>query len=150
ILERLGQEIERLLKAVPGASSVIAERLTGGRYIDVRIDRIAAARYGLSIEAVQSVVATAIGGENIAEKIEGLARFPINVRFPRELRDSVEELRALPIVTEVGATVPLGAVAQLTITDGPPMIKSENARPSLWVYLDVRGRDLVGFVHEAQ
>ncbi len=150
ILEKLGQEIERLVKQVPGTSSAIAERLTGGRYIDVSIDRIAAARYGLSIDDVQSLVATAIGGENIGEKIEGLARFPINVRFPRELRDSLEELRALPIVTEDGATVPLGAVAQVNITDGPPMIKSENARPSLWVYVDVRDRDLVGFVHEIQ
>ena len=149
-LERIGQDVERLVKQVPGASSVIAERITGGRYIDVTIDRVAAARYGLSISDVQSVVATAIGGENIGEKIEGLARFPINVRFPRELRDSVADLRALPIVTETGATVPLGAVAQLKITDGPPMIKSENARPSLWVYVDVRDRDLVGFVHDAQ
>ncbi len=149
-LERIGQDVERLVKQVPGTSSAIAERLTGGRYIDVTIDRISAARYGLSISDVQSVVATAIGGENIGEKVEGLARFPINLRFPRELRDSVADLRALPIVTEAGATVPLGSVAQLKVTDGPPMIKSENARPSLWVYVDVRDRDLVGFVHDAQ
>ncbi len=149
-LEKVGQEIERVVKKVPGSSSVIAERLTGGRYIDVKIDRIAAARYGLNMADVQKLVSVAIGGETIDEKVEGLARFPINVRFPRELRDSVEDLRALPIVTERGATVPLGSLAEVKITDGPPMIKSENARPSLWVYVDVRDRDLVGFVRDAQ
>ncbi len=149
-LEKLGQEVERVVKTVPGASSVLAERVTGGRYIDLTIDRVAAARYGLNVMDVQDVVATAIGGENIGEKLEDLARFPINVRFPRELRDSVEKLRSLPLVTESGATVPLGAIAEIKTVDGPPMIKSENARPSLWVYVDVRDRDLVGFVREAQ
>ena len=149
-LEKLGLEVERLMKKVPGASSVISERVTGGRYVDVQIDRLAAARYGLNISDVQSLVSTAIGGENISEKIEGLARFPINVRFPRELRDSVEKLKALTIITEQGATVPLGAVAKVTITDGPPMIKSENARPNVWVYIDIRDRDLGGFVHDAK
>jgi Cu(I)/Ag(I) efflux system membrane protein CusA/SilA len=149
-LEKLGQEVERIMKQVPGSSSVIAERVTGGRYIDVRIDRRAAARYGLNIADVQVIVASAIGGDNIAEKIEGLARFPINVRFPRELRDSVERLRALPIVTERGATVPLGAVAAVEITDGPPMIKSENARPNVWVYVDIHDRDLGSFVRDAK
>ena len=96
------------MKKVPGASSVIAERVTGGRYIDVKIDRLKIARYGLNIDDVQMLVSTAIGGDNIGEKIDGLARFPINVRFPRELRDSVEKLKALPIITEKGATVPLG------------------------------------------
>ena len=149
-LEKLGIEVERLMKKVPGASSVISERVTGGRYIDVQIDRLEAARYGLNISDVQSLVSTAIGGENIGEKVEGLARFPINVRFPRELRDSVEKLKALPIITEQGATVPLGAVAKVTITDGPPMIKSENARPNVWVYIDIRDRDLGSFVHDAK
>lgn len=150
VLEKIGQEVERVVKTVPGASSVIAERVTGGRYIDVIIDRVSAARYGLNVMDVQDLVSTAIGGENIGEKLEGLARFPINMRFPRELRDSVEKLRALPLVTEAGATVPLGAIAEIKTVDGPPMIKSENARPSLWVYVDVRDRDLVGFVKEAQ
>ncbi len=149
-LEKLGVEVERIMKKVPGASSVIAERVTGGRYIDVRIDRLQAARYGLNIADVQALVATAIGGDNIAEKVEGLARFPINVRFPRELRDSVEKLKALPIITEQGATVPLGAVAAVAITDGPPMIKSENARPNVWVYVDIHERDLGSFVHDAK
>ncbi len=149
-LERLGGEVERLMKQVPGASSVIAERVTGGRYIDVKIDRLKIARYGLNIEDVQSLISTAIGGDNIGEKIEGLARFPINVRFPRELRDSVEKLKTLPIITEQGATVPLGEVATVQVTDGPPMIKSENARPNVWVYVDIHDRDLGGFVKDAK
>ena len=149
-LEKLGEEVERLMKKVPGASSVIAERVTGGRYIDVKIDRLKIARYGLNINDVQMLVSTAIGGDNIGEKIDGLARFPINVRFPRELRDSVEKLKALPIITEQGATVPLGEVAEVKVTDGPPMIKSENARPNVWVYVDIQDRDLGGFVKDAK
>lgn len=149
-LEKIGQEVERLMKKVPGASSVIAERVTGGRYIDIKIDRLKIARYGLNIEDVQSLISTAIGGDNIGEKIEGLARFPINVRFPRELRDSVEKLKSLPIITEQGATVPLGEVAEVKVTDGPPMIKSENARPNVWVYVDIHDRDLGGFVNDAK
>ncbi|MEK6664486.1 MAG: efflux RND transporter permease subunit [Pseudomonadota bacterium] len=149
-LEKLGQAVERSVKQVPGATSVIAERVTGGRYIDLKIDRLQAARYGLNILEVQDLVSTAIGGENVGEKLDGLARFPINVRFPRELRDSVEKLKALPLVTTSGATVPLGSIAAIAIVDGPPMIKSENARPSLWVYVDIRDRDLGGFVKEAK
>lgn len=149
-LEKLGEEVERLMKKVPGASSVIAERVTGGRYIDVKIDRLKIARYGLNIDDVQMLVSTAIGGDNIGEKIEGLARFPINVRFPRELRDSVEKLKSLPIITEQGATVPLGEVAEVKVTDGPPMIKSENARPNVWVYVDIQDRDLGSFVKDAK
>ena len=149
-LEKLGEEVERLMKKVPGASSVIAERVTGGRYIDIKIDRLKIARYGLNIDDVQMMVSTAIGGDNIGEKIEGLARFPINVRFPRELRDSVEKLKSLPIITQQGATVPLGEVAEVKVTDGPPMIKSENARPNVWVYVDIQDRDLGGFVKDAK
>ena len=149
-LEKLGEEVERLMKKVPGASSVIAERVTGGRYIDVKIDRLKIARYGLNIDDVQMLVSTAVGGDNIGEKIDGLARFPINVRFPRELRDSVESLKSLPIITEQGATVPLGEVAEVKVTDGPPMIKSENARPNVWVYVDIHDRDLGSFVKDAK
>ena len=144
-LEKLGEEVERIMKTVPGVGSVIAERVTGGRYIDVKIDRLKIARYGLNIDDVQMLVSTAIGGDNVGEKIDGLARFPINVRFPRELRDSVEKLKSLPIITEKGATVPLGEVAEVKVTDGPPMIKSENARPNVWVYVDIQDRDLGGF-----
>jgi Cu(I)/Ag(I) efflux system membrane protein CusA/SilA len=149
-LEKLGRRIEEVVKAVPGASSVIADRVTGGRYVDVKIDRLAAARYGLSIEEIQQVIAFGIGGENVGQIIDGRARFPINVRFPRELRDSPRDLAALPIVTPAGATVSLGSVADVAIVDGPPMIKSENARLSLWVYVDVRDRDIGGFVSDAR
>ncbi len=149
-IERVTQDIERAVKDVPGVTSALAERLTGGRYIDVKIDRLAAARYGMNIADVQAIVATAIGGENIGETIEGLQRFPINVRYPRELRDSLEKLRSLPVVTERGAQITLGALAALAFVDGPPMLKSENARLSGWVYVDMRGRDLQSVVDDAQ
>ncbi|MCE4054721.1 efflux RND transporter permease subunit [Pseudomonas sp. Au-Pse12] len=140
------QAVERVAKEVPGVSSALAERLTGGRYIDVDIDRKTAARYGLNIADVQSIVAGAIGGENIGETIEGLARFPINVRYPREWRDSLGALERLPIYTPLGSQITLGTVAKVKVNDGPPMLKSENARPSGWVYIDVRGRDIASVV----
>jgi Cu(I)/Ag(I) efflux system membrane protein CusA/SilA len=149
-IERVAGEIERVVKDVPGVSSALAERLTGGRYIDVKIDRAAAARLGMNVSDVQEIVAAAIGGENIGETIEGLQRFPINVRYPRELRDSLDKLRRLPVVTERGAQIPLGAVAAIAITDGPPMLRSENARLSGWVYVDIRGRDLATVVADAK
>ena len=149
-IDRVAAEIERLVKDVPGVTSGLAERVTGGRYIDVRIDRAAAARYGLNIADVQSVVSAAVGGENIGETIEGRRRFPINVRYPRELRDSLGKLRALPIVTEAGAQIPLSAVAAISISDGPPLLRSENARLTGWIYVDIRGRDLVAVVRDAQ
>ena len=149
-IDRVAQVIERAVKGVPGVTSALAERLEGGRYIDIVVDRAAAARYGVSIVEVQEMIGAAVGGENIGETIEGLARFPISVRYPRELRDSVEALRMLPLVTERGAQLPLSAVASVRIVDGPPMLKSENARLSGWVYVDVRGRDLVSVVHDAK
>ena len=149
-IERVTGEIERLVKDVPGVTSALAERVSGGRYIDVRIDRVAAARYGLSVTDVQSVVAAAIGGENVGETIEGRRRFPINVRYPRELRDSVQKLRELPVVTEAGAQLPLSTIAAIAISDGPPSLKSENARLAGWIYVDIRGRDLAGVVRDAQ
>ena len=150
VIENLGVEIEAVVRQVPGTVSAFSERVSGGRYIDVRPDRIAAARYGLSIEDIQRVVTLAIGGENIGETVEGLQRFPINVRYPRELRDSITDLRNLPIVTDLGATITLGGVASIEIVDGPPMIKSENARPNGWIYVDIRGRDLGSYVAAAQ
>ena len=145
-IDEVTQAIEQVAKAVPGVSSALAERLTGGRYIDVDIDRTAAARYGLNIADVQAIVAGAIGGENIGETIEGLARFPISVRYPREWRDSLSKLEQLPIYTPAGSQITLGTVARIKVSDGPPMLKSENARPSGWVYVDVRGRDLASVV----
>jgi len=126
----------------------LAERLTGGRYVDVRIDRTAAGRYGLNVSEIQAVVSGAIGGENVSETVEGLARFPINLRYPREWRDSPERLAQLPIFTPMGQQITLGTVASIAITDGPPMLKSENARPSGWVYVDVRGRDLASVAND--
>jgi Cu(I)/Ag(I) efflux system membrane protein CusA/SilA len=149
-IDRIAAEIERAVKDVPGVSSALAERLTGGRYIDVDIDRDIAARYGLNVADVQSVVSAAIGGENVGETVEGLQRFPISVRYPRELRDSVEKLRALPVVTERGAQIRLGDIAAVRIADGPPMLKSENARLAGWVYVDIRGRDLRSAVRDMQ
>ncbi|WP_176511487.1 efflux RND transporter permease subunit [Pseudomonas faucium] len=145
-IDRTTLAIERAAKGVPGVTSALAERLTGGRYIDLDIDRQAAARYGLNIADVQAIVAGAIGGETLGETVEGLARYPISLRYPREWRDSVEALRQLPIYTALGGQVTLGSVAQVRIAEGPPMLKSENARPSGWVYIDVRGRDLASVV----
>jgi copper/silver efflux system protein len=149
-IDRIAVEIERVVKAVPGVTSALAERLTGGRYIDVTIDRAAASRYGLNVSDVQSMVATAIGGMTIGEAIEGLQRFPISVRYPRELRDSLTKLRQLTVLTEQGAQIQLDDVADLAIVDGPPMLRSENARLSGWVYVDIRGRDLRSTVLEMQ
>jgi copper/silver efflux system protein len=145
-LDRVGVEVERIAKGVPGVSSALAERLTGGRYVDVGIDRQAAARYGLNIADVQSVVSGLIGGETVGETVEGLARYPISLRYPREWRDSVQRLQQLPFVTPSGAQITLGMVADIRVSDGPPMLKSENARPSSWVYVDVRERDLASTV----
>ena len=142
VIDKIAQEVERAVRSVPGVTSALAERLAGGRYIEVDIDREAASRYGLNIADVQGVISAAIGGETVAETVEGLQRFPISVRYPRELRDSLTDLRQLPIVTEGGAQITLGTVAKLTITDGPTMLRSENARLSGWVYVDLRGRDL--------
>jgi copper/silver efflux system protein len=150
IIDKIGSEIEATVRDVPGTRSAYAERVQGGRYIEVRIDRVRASRFGLTLADVQQVVALAIGGENVGETVEGLQRFPINIRYPRELRDSVEKLTVLPIVTEAGATTTLGAVADLVVTDGPPQIRSENARLNGWVYVDISGRDLGRYVRQAQ
>jgi Cu(I)/Ag(I) efflux system membrane protein CusA/SilA len=149
-VDRLAAAVERVVKQVPGVTSAFAERLTGGRYIVVHIDRDNAARYGLNIADVQSVVSAAIGGDNIGETVEGLQRFPINLRYPRELRDSVQKLRDLPVLTERGAQIRLGDVASIGISDGPPMLKSENARITGWVYIDLRGRALSVAVRDMQ
>ena len=149
-IDSLTTQIEAAVKSLPGVSSALAERLTGGRYIDVDVDRLAAARYGLSVADVQAVVSTAIGGDNIGEVIQGRERYPINVRYPREIRDSLQRLRELSFVTAKGATLFLQDVARISIEDGPPMLRSENARLSGWVYVDVRGRDLRSAVNDMQ
>jgi Cu(I)/Ag(I) efflux system membrane protein CusA/SilA len=149
-IDRLASAVEHVVKQVPGVTSAFAERLTGGRYIDVQVDRDQAARYGLNIADVQSVISAAIGGDNIGETVEGLQRFPINVRYPRELRDSVQKLSDLPVLTERGGQIRLGDVASIAITNGPPMLKSENARLTGWVYIDLHGRALSSAVRDMQ
>jgi Cu(I)/Ag(I) efflux system membrane protein CusA/SilA len=149
-IDRIAREVEVAAKQVPGVSSALAERLTGGRYVDVDIDRLSAARYGLNIADVQQIVSGAIGGANIGLTVEGLARYPINVRYPREIRDSLEGLRALPILTPSGQQITLGTVARVRISSGAPMLKSENGRPTSYVYVDTRGRDLTSVVADLQ
>jgi Cu(I)/Ag(I) efflux system membrane protein CusA/SilA len=147
-IDRVAGDIERVAKTVPGVSSALAERLTGGRYIDIDIDRAAAGQFGLNIADVQSVVASLIGGENVGETVEGSARFPISLRYPRDWRNSVERLANLPILTPSGVHITLGTVASIRVNDGPAMLKTENARLSGWVYVDVRDRDLASVVAE--
>lgn len=149
-IEKTAEEIERIVRSVPGVTSALAERLDGGRYIDIAIDRVKAARYGVSVKELQSIVTSVVGGDNIGETIEGRERYPIGVRYPREMRDSLQKLRDLPVVTSGGAQVALSELADITITDGPPMLKSENARLSDWIYVDIRGRDLKSAVDEMQ
>ena len=149
-IEKTAEEIERIVRSVPGVTSALAERLDGGRYIDIAIDRVKAARYGVSVKELQSIVASVVGGDNIGETLEGRERYPIGVRYPREMRDSLQKLRDLPVVTSGGAQVALSELADITITDGPPMLKSENARLSDWIYVDIRGRDLKSAVDEMQ
>ena len=149
-IDRTAHQIEVVAKSVPGVSSALAERLTGGRYIDVIVDRAAAARYGLNVADVQSVVSGAIGGETIGQTVEGLARYPINLRYPRELRDSIGDLRNLPVLTPSLQQITLGTVAQVRVSEGPPMLRSENGRPVTWIYIDGRGRPLTAIVGDLQ
>ncbi len=150
VIQSIGADIEALLPQVQGTASVFAERVAGGRYVTVDIDRAAAARHGLNIDEVQAVVSSAIGGMNVSETIEGLERFPINVRYPQEIRNSVDAIRDLPVLTSQGARIRLGDVARIEIEDGPPMIKSENSRPTGWVYVDIAERDIGSYVQAAQ
>ena len=150
IIQSIGKRIEEVINRVPGTVSVYSERVAGGRYVIVDIDRIAASRFALNIADVQEVVRTALGGMRVAQTVEGLERYPINIRYPRDVRDSLEKLRYLPIVTPGGARIPLTEVADIRIEDGPGMIKTENARLNGWVYIDIEGRDLGSYVAEAQ
>jgi copper/silver efflux system protein len=145
-IDRVTTDIERIAKTVPGVTSALAERLGGGRYVDIDIHRGTAGRYGLNIADVQAVVSSAIGGENIGETIEGRARFPINVRYPREWRDSVARLSDLPMLTPAGQQITLGTVASVSLSEGPATLRSESGRPVGLVYVDARGRDLTSIV----
>ncbi|MBT8048310.1 MAG: efflux RND transporter permease subunit [Gammaproteobacteria bacterium] len=149
-IQKIGQEIETVLKEVPGTASAFSERVAGGRYVTVDIQRAQASRYGLNIDDVQDIVRTAIGGMNVTETVEGLERYPVNLRYPRGVRDSVEKLRELAVVTPAGQQIPLSAVANIQVDDGPPMIKSENARLNGWVFIDIEGVDLGTYVADAK
>ena len=149
-IQSIGQQVENVLKTIPGTTSAFAERVASARYIQIDIDRLKAARYGLNIEDIQDIVETAVGGINVTQTIEGRERYPVNLRYPREIRDSLEKLRSLPIVTQAGATIPLSEIANVDITEGPDMIRSENARLNGWVFVDIAGRDLGSYVREAQ
>ena len=149
-LERLSQQVEAVVKPLPGTLSAYAERVMGGSYLDFDIDRTAAARFGLTVGDVQDVVQSAIGGMNVSWTVEGLERYPINVRYPRELRDDPTRLREILVATPSGAQVPLGQLASLALRQGPPGIKSEIARPNAWVYVDLRGIDVGSWVKRAQ
>ena len=150
VIERIGQDLERVLADVEGTASVYSERVAGGRYVDVDIDRKRASRFGLNIADVQEVVSLAVGGMNVTQTVEGLERYPVNIRYPQRFRDSVQQLRLLPIVTPHGARIALSDVADVKVVDGPPAIKSENARLNGWTYIDIAGRDLGSYVAEAQ
>jgi Cu(I)/Ag(I) efflux system membrane protein CusA/SilA len=149
-IETIGKQLETILREIPGTASVYSERVAGGRYIKVDIDRSRAARYGLNISDVQQVVATAIGGMNVTETVEGLERYPVNVRYPQEYRDSPEALSLLPIVTPLGQRIALSDVARIYIEDGPPGIKSENARINGWTLVDLDEVDVGSYVNTAK
>ncbi len=149
-LERLGKEIEGVIRDVPGTLSVYAERVMGGNYLDFKIDRTAIARYGLTVRDVQQVIQTAIGGMNITTTVEGLERYPVNLRYSRELRDDLPSLRSVLVPTPAGPQIPLGRLANIQYVVGPPSIKSESAKPNAWVYVDIRNIDLGSYVEAAQ
>jgi Cu(I)/Ag(I) efflux system membrane protein CusA/SilA len=150
VIQRVGEEIEKTVKQIPGTRSVFSERVAGGRYIDVDVNRMVAARFGLNIADVHEIVSKAVGGINVTETVEGLERYPVNIRYPQNIRDSVERLKELPIITNDSAYIPLGEIANIEIVDGPGMVKSENARRTGWIYVDIQGRDLGSYVKEAQ
>ena len=151
IIQQIGQQIEVVLADVPGTASVYSERVAGGRYIKIDIQRGKAARYGLNISDIQQVIATAIGGMNVTQTVEGLERYPVNIRYPQDYRNSPEQLALLPIVTPSGQRIPLGDVANIYIEDGPPGIKSENARLIGWSFIDINSDiDIGSYVENAQ
>ena len=150
VIEKIGKQVEEAVLQVEGTVSAYSERVAGGRYVTVDIDRLTASRFGLNIADVQEVIRTAVGGMRITETVEGLERYPVNVRYPRDIRDSFQELKHLPIITPAGAHIALAEVADIRIETGPAMIKSENARPNGWVFVDIKGRDLGSYVAEAR
>ena len=149
-IERIGTQIEKILLNVSGTTSAYAERVVGGRYVKIDIEREKAARYGLNIADIQDVISTAVGGMNVTQTIEGLERYPVNVRYPQSYRDSIDQMKLLPIMTPQGARIALDDIANIYVEDGAPMIKTENSRPNGWIYVDIDGRDLGSYVVDAQ
>ncbi len=149
-LAELGAQMEALLRDIPGTASVYAERAIGGNYLDIDIDRDAIARYGIDIDEVQTVIMSAIGGMNVSQTVEGLERYPINVRYPRDFRESLEQMRGVLVYSPLGHHVPLGELATLSFVKGPPVIKSEGSRPTAWIYVDITGSDIGGYVERAK
>ncbi len=150
VIEEIGKDIEAILKDVEGTSSVFSERVSGGRYINIVPDRVAAARFGLNIADIQDIISSAVGGANITQTVEGLERYPINLRYPRHSRDDIDKLKDLPLVTPSGAHIPLSRVAKISFAEGPPMIKTENARLNGWTFVDIRDVDLGSYVDNAR
>ena len=150
VIEDIGKQIEKAVLTVPGTATAYSERVAGGRYVTVDVNRLTSARFGLNIADVHDVVSTALGGMKVSQTVEGLERYPINVRYPRDMRDSIQKLRNLPVVTPSGARIALSEVANIQVEDGPAVIKSENARPNGWTFVDIEGRDLGSYVTEAQ
>jgi Cu(I)/Ag(I) efflux system membrane protein CusA/SilA len=150
VIQDIGKQIEQVMNQVPGTSSVYAERVAGGRYVTVDIDRVASARLGLNVMDIQDVISTAVGGLNVTQSVEGLERYPVNVRYPQGVRNSLEKIRNLPLVTPMGAHVPLAQVANIRIESGPAMIKSENARLNGWIYVSIQDRDIASYVDDAK
>ena len=150
VIAEIGEEIEAIIQTLEGTASVYAERVTGGRFVDIDVNRLEAARFGLNVADVHDVVRTAIGGMSVSESVEGRERYPINLRYPRDYRNSVASLRDLPVITPTGAEIPLGRIAEISIADGPGVIRSENARTNGWVYVDINGVDIGSYVEAAQ
>jgi Cu(I)/Ag(I) efflux system membrane protein CusA/SilA len=150
VLQDVSQQIELAMKTLPETTSAFGDRAVGGYYLDFDINRVAAARYGLTVGDVQDVIQSAIGGMNITETVEGLERYPVNLRYPRELRDNLENLKRVLIPTPTGSQIPLVQVAELKLRRGPPVIKSEDARPNAWIYVDISTSDIGGFVAKAK
>ena len=150
VIQKIGQQLETIMSDIPGTASVYSERVAGGRYIDIDIQREKAARYGLNIADIQQVISSAIGGMNVTQTVEGLERYPVNVRYPQSYRDSPEKLVLLPIITASGQSIALGDVAIISIENGPPGIKSENARINGWTFIDIEGVDIGSYVRNAQ
>lgn len=150
VIQEIGKQIEKALAPVQGTQSVYAERVAGGRYVTIDIDRVASARLGLNVMDIQDVISTAVGGLNVTQSVEGLERYPVNIRYPQDTRNSLEKIRNLPLVTPMGAHIPLSQVASVEIESGPAMIKSENARLNGWIYVSIQDRDIASYVADAK